>query len=241
MMRSTLSVRWIVLFVGSMVVATGFMSIGPAVADTYDFFTELTFVHYLEIDAPEQDVFRLDESQSAWRITPEDATSMLSETVYGTATGAEHDPFFVNADSLGPYEAADALDFNLDQWLAASGSGYYTVIGDVGIVSATFENLIPRGSYSLWCSRVALPPALEVVARPCGEVDGLDSAFMADENGAATLSFQFNPLPMTTTSMLSVFMVVYHSDEPAFEERPGRFGLNLHSQLLAIVPLKGNE
>jgi hypothetical protein len=197
---------------------------------------ELTFVPHIAIGAAEQDVLLPDEDGALWRVSPDTPISSLSQPLFASTTGAEHDPFQVNESPLGPYEQGTELGFTLGQWLAASGSGTYTVNGDTAMLEASFNNLVPNGVYTMWCSRVFLPPEFEIRNYPCGEPVRTENTFVADEDGNATFSLEIPVMEDSTDEVLSLFAINYHSDGNTYGADPGNFGFNAHVQLLAPVP-----
>ena len=202
---------------------------------------ELTFVPHIAIGAAEQDVLLANDEGELWRVGGDTPISSLSQPLFASTTGAEHDPFQVNENPLGPYEQGTELGFTLGEWLAASGSGTYTVNGDTAMLEASFKNLVPNGVYTMWCSRVFLPPAFEIRNYPCGDAEGTENTFVADEDGNATFTLEIPVMEDSTEEVLSLFAINYHSDGNTYGADPGNFGFNAHVQLLAPIPAPMSE
>ena len=196
---------------------------------------ELSFVPHIAFGAAEQDVHITDRSGQLWRVTADTPVSSLSQPLFASTTGAEHDPFKLNENPLGPYEAGEELGFTLGEWLAASGSGSYTVNGNRATLHASFTNLVPNGVYTMWCSRMVLPPAFQIRNYPCGDAAGTENTFVADENGNATFTLEIRVMGESTEKILSMFAINYHSDGNTSGADPGNFGFNAHVQLLAPI------
>ena len=97
----------------------------------------------------------------------------ISKQAYAAASATQHDPFKAGDNPLGPFDRGKSLGFTMQQWLAASGIGIYSVDGENAEAEFSFKNLVPSGVYTVWCSRITLPPNFSVVDKPCGAEDGL--------------------------------------------------------------------
>ena len=222
------------LIVVIVMMAVGIAGILSAQSDSGT--VELVFVNHLAIGAAEQDVLWMDEDGALWRVSPDDPLSLLAQPMYASTSGAEHDPFAVGENPLGPYEQGEMLEFTLGEWLAAEGHGSYAMNGDSAQLDATLTNLVPNGVYTMWCSQIFVPPNFEIKNYPCGSADGSESVFTADENGDATFSVSINPLEPTTAESISLFAVNYHSDGNTYGADPGNFGHSAHVQIFAMLP-----
>ena len=129
----------------------------------------------------------------------------------------------------------------LGDWLAASGSGNYTLRGNRADVSMELENLVPNGLYTVWCTRIGLPPEFDMVNKACGPADGSENAFHADSDGNATFDMSTWALAPTDEAVVSVIALAYHSDGNTYGDSPGTFGQNSHVQLFTILPPPGHE
>lgn len=129
---------------------------------------------------------------------------------------------------LGPFPKGASLGFTLQQWLAATGSGAYTITGDKAELNLAFQKLVPNGVYSVWCSRLSFPPNVKIVDTPCGAADGSQNAFKADAQGNATYTVKTKALPDSTKETATVVALAYHSDGKTYGAKPGEFGLNSH-------------
>jgi hypothetical protein len=141
------------------------------------------------------------------------------------------------ASEAGEFPRGTPLGLTLGAWLAASGSGTYTVDGDMARLELTFENLIPFGLYSTWCGRLHLEGG-EIVGMtdlPCGAADGSDSPFVADREGRAHVTMDLTPWPPSTETDVQDFAITFHSDGRAYGPSPGAFGANSHVQLFVSL------
>ena len=182
-----------------------------------DMAIDLTFVNHIQAGMVEPDAHLLhpDDDSQVFRLDPEMAAadeSLMEQMVYTTAEGQEHDMFEVGENPRGPFEIGEELGFTMGEWLAATGSGSYTISDGEGHVELTFENLIPNGTYTLWCSRIYTPPDFEIVSVPCGEPNGTTNTFVADDEGNGALSTTVLPLPGTVEDKISLLALAYHSD-----------------------------
>ena len=139
-------------------------------------------------------------------------------------------------EPLGPFPMGDELGVALGAWLKAAGSGTYAMDGDSVQMDLSFDNLVPNGVYTVWCSVITLPPDFSITDSPCGAADGSNNAFTADEHGNAAFSVETAALPPTTDTSMSMIALAYHSDGNTYGEYPGDFGLNSHVHIFAVIP-----
>lgn len=161
----------------------------------------------------------------------------LAKTVYAAATPIEHDPFKLGENPLGPFPKGKSLGFTLGQWLAATGIGIYSVDGDNAQIELSFKNIVPNGVYTMWCSRINLPPSFNIVDEPCGASDGSESSFTADASGNGAFFVKLKALEQSTNETISVIALAYHSDGKTYGASPGDFGLSTHVQLAYMFPV----
>lgn len=198
---------------------------------------DIQFVNFIQADRPEQDVFiQTDKMDKVMRVEGIDMndSAILSEMVYATASATHHDPFKVSNAPLGPFTKGKPLGFTLGEWLNGTGSGTYTVDGDLAEINFSFQNLVPDGTYTLWCSRVILPD--EFVDLPCSSLNGSDNVLMVDSQGNGAININVKTLAESTQDTITLIALVYHSDGKTYGESPGDFGLNSHVQLLYMMP-----
>ena len=184
--------------------------------------------------APQEQV-----EEEAWqvvRVEGELDEMTLSEDAYAAAEAVPHDPFKVTENPLGPFDGGSPLGFTLQQWLGASGIGIYSVDNENAQLDLSFNDLVPNGVYTAWCSRIKLPPMPAILDLPCGLDDGSENSFTADEKGSASFSLKLAPLESSTEAVASVIAVAYHSDGQTHGASPGDFGLNSHVQLFYMFP-----
>ena len=201
---------------------------------------EITFVDHLKAGMIEQDVYVEKEygSGEVYRILPEEREKYLDAEVYATAEPVAHDPFFKR--NAGPYKKGESMGFTLRDWLKSSGSASYICEDGWGVLTASFENLVPNATYTMWHAFMAKPPTdpfpgtLDV---PLGNRDGSQSVFTTDEKGNANLKIRFeNCLQLTDTQLMSLLAIAYHSDDKTYGFSPGPFGKVTHVQLFAVLP-----
>jgi hypothetical protein len=125
----------------------------------------------------------------------------------------------------------------LGEWLSASGQGSYTVTGDRAKIELTFENLVPNGIYTAWCTRVTFPPNVKIVDKPCGAADGTENTFTADARGNARFELELATLPPSSAETATSIALAYHSDGKTYGAYPGDFGLNSHVHIAAVIPV----
>lgn len=248
MNSNTSFVKVLIVFILGLVVGYWFGS-GQGGADT-DKKTEekmmaskmiqLTFMNHIQANMPEQDVFIVskDNAGKLMRVEGDGAkdANNLSQEVYAAATAIEHDPFKVGENPLGPFPKGEKLGFTLQKWLDAKGIGKYSVEGDKAELDIMFEKLAPSGVYTVWCSRIKLPPDPKVIDKPCGAPDGSENIFKADAEGNASFKLTMPLLEESTKSEVSVIALAYHSDAKTYGADPGLFGKNSHVQIFYIFP-----
>ena len=138
---------------------------------------------------------------------------------------------------LGPFPKGKSLALTLERWLSARGSGTYTVENGKAELDVSFEKLVPKGVYTVWCSRLTFPPDAKVIDRPCGAEDGSQNKFLADAAGKGKFKLTMNPLEPSSQETASVIALAYHSDGKTYGANPGDFGKNTHVQIVAMLPV----
>lgn len=199
----------------------------------------LKFVNHIQANLPEQDVFLVspDDSRKVVRIGDEASVSgNLAKNVYSSGNAIEHDPFKLGPSPLGPFTIGKDLGFSLEEWLAATGTGTYMVDGATTQLDLNLQKLVPKGVYTVWCSRLTFPPNPQVVDRPCGAADGSENSFTADAEGNGQFKLTMQPLEPTTRETASLIALAYHSDGKTYGEKPGDFGYNSHVHIFAMLP-----
>ena len=198
---------------------------------------DLVFISHIAMGAAEQDVLIPVDGDDGMvrRIAADDPLATITQPLFASTTGAEHDPFALGENPLGSFTEASELGFTLGEWLSATGKGTYTLNGDSSTLEATFTNLVPNGVYTMWCSTIVTPPNFEIINKPCGAADGVNSVFTADENGNAAYSTELPARPLSTEEELTVFAINYHSDGNTWGADPGIFGMNAHVQIVAFA------
>jgi hypothetical protein len=199
---------------------------------------DVTMVTHLAAALPEQDVYAEIPAGSGQvqRVTVDNYEEHLTRPVYAAQSTVEHDLFQLGLNPLGPYTKGADLDFTMKSWLAATGTGTYTVNGDEARIDLSFENLVPNGLYTLWCAEVTVPPNVNILDKPCGAADGSENIFTADEDGHAEVQLDTRALPASTEETSQVLAIAYHSDGQTYGPIPGAFGLNTHVQIFYMIP-----
>lgn len=200
--------------------------------------TELQFVTHLTAGMPEQDVYVVGSDNEVVRATLEELASpeVQAQTVYASTEAVEHDPFGVGESPFGPFAQGQELGFTMGEWLAATGGGSYSIKGENAVADFAYENLIPNGVYTVWCSRINFPPDVQIFDAPCGQWDGSENSFVADSAGNGQITIALKPLPDSTETGVTVFALAYHSDGQTYGAFPGNFGQVTHVQSVAFIP-----
>ncbi len=131
----------------------------------------------------------------------------------------------------GPYPKGEPLGFTLGDFLAATGRGTYTLLGNRVTLDLTFDNLVPNGVYTVWCVEISFPPNTEMIELPCGPLDGSQNDLIVDENGHAEFTLEMDAFPPSTQETIYEVAIAYHSDEQTYGISVGEHGLNAHSQM----------
>ncbi|HLG24444.1 MAG TPA: PKD domain-containing protein [Candidatus Nanoarchaeia archaeon] len=177
-------------------------------------------------------------AEKVWRIEGDDAKNpeFLNQEVYASKDYVAHDPLKLSENPLGPYDAGKSLGFTLEQWLMGEGNGKYSVKDGKATLSLEFSNLVPDGVYTLWCSKLILPPEYKMEVMPCGKADGSQNSFTADNKGSAKFSVEMAPLASSTEKSISLVGLAYQSDGKTHGAEPGEFGMDTHTQLAFLLP-----
>lgn len=204
---------------------------------------DVQFANHIQAKLPEQDVFVIEgnDATKVVRVEGDSAKNLtvLAKEAFATATVTPHDPFKTGANPLGPFVKGADLGFTLGSWLAATGTGTYTVDSDNATMNLSFQKLVANGTYTVWCSRLTFPPNVKVVDMPCGKEDGSENVFKADATGNGTFNLTLKALEPSTKETASVIALAYHSNGKTYGANPGDFGLNSHVQLFFLVPAPG--
>ena len=200
----------------------------------------LTFVDHLQAGLIEQDVYveRVPGSGEVFRVLPEEREKYLDAPVYTAAQSIHHDPFDPNG--CGPYPKGEPMGMTLREWLGGSGTATYRCEEGWGTFKASFENLVPNATYTLWHFFMPTPPTKPFTGTldlPIGERDGSQSVFTTDSKGRATLDIQFEHcLQLTDKQLASGLAIALHSDDKTYGPAPGDFGKVTHVQLFTMLP-----
>ena len=212
---------------------------GSAVAEVKKAQTfEIAFITHLDAGLAEQDVYieRVKGSGKVYRVTGGDHN--MQAPLYAAAHTVPHNPF--DSKAVGPYPKGRALGMTLGQWLKHRGKGIYTYSDGTGRLELKFTGLVPNGVYTMWHAFMpATPPEpfTGTLDLPLGASDGSESVFRADEDGMATFVHTFKPgLQFSDVWTNAILAINYHSDGKTWGGDPGKFGLNAHIPIFAMLP-----
>ena len=183
-----------------------------------------------------------------------DAMSLEKEA-YATTNATPRDTYKITQNPLGPFPKGEDLGFTLRQWIAANGKGTYVEDNENAVLNLTLHNLVPNGTYTLWCSRVTMPPNYREVLTPIGASDGSQNAFIADSGGKGTFDLRFKALPASTNVTWKDYVAMYvtkqapistkitwtlialeyHSNGKTHGAKPGDSGKTAHCQLVHLM------
>lgn len=213
--------------------------------------TELTvtgigFVNHVTAGMIEQDAYieKVPGSGKVFRVTAEEAKKYMDFPAYTTKTTVHHAPFATTG--IGPFEKGKALGVTLGQWLAGTGTADYTCKGGTATITASFEKLVPNGTYTVWNFLAGKPHMgcpdcpFATIDFPMGNRDGTQSMFTAGTDGTATYKATFAPcLTLGTDVLFSGVALAYHSDGKTYGKGPGEMGNRTHVQIFAGLPDEG--
>src|SRR5258708_11929743 len=166
---------------------------------------DLHFITFTQAGFPEQDAFNEAANAPTGQVMRSEGDqakdpATLGKPVYASTSAVAHDPFQLGANPLGPFPKGAALNFNLQQWLTATGSGSYTSDGDNAALDLSFQKLVANATYSVWCVRLSFPPDYREVYTPCGAADGSQNVFKSDAQGNGTFSVKLQALAVSNLS-----------------------------------------
>ena len=153
----------------------------------------------------------------------------LALPVFRTAVGVELDLFEEPFDT-GPYPKGEPLGFTLEEYVAATGRGTYTLRGSRAEVEIMLDNLVADGLYSVWCNILRFDQAI-IEEYPCLAPDDSEYIFSADEAGQAEVHMNIATFPPSTQDTVYEIAIAYHSDGQTHGDSIGAHGLNAHGQL----------
>ncbi|MEM6800023.1 MAG: hypothetical protein AAF696_01400 [Bacteroidota bacterium] len=200
----------------------------------------LVFVDHLTAGLIEQDVFVEKEtgSNEVYRVLPNEKEKYLDAPLYKSIKKLKHDPF--DPSTAGPFEKGEALGMTLREWLSAKGTGSYTCEGGWGTFKASFQNLVPNATYTIWhafMAKAATKPFAGTIDLPLGDPNGETSVFTTDEKGNAVVEKRFERcLQLGEVQLMSLVALAYHSDGKTYKADAGPFGLGTHVQIFAVLP-----
>ena len=169
---------------------------------------------YLPTPRPVQDVFvALNNSTPnlVYRVEYNQANDpiILEKEVYAAADATPHDPYKITPNPLGPFSRGEGLGFTLGEWLAAIGKGTYTEENGNATIKLTFEKLVPNGTYTVWYTRVTMPPNFKEILAPIGADDGSENVFKANAKGEGIFDLKIKALPSSTNVTYNDYVAMY--------------------------------
>lgn len=172
------------------------------------------------------------------RPEPQDARrpTFLARQLYAARKVIPHDPYKLGLNPLGPYRAGDALGLTWREWLIAQGSGTYTVKEGNAELNLSFQNLIPYGTYSLWCGHEPLTASDLSFEEPCDNAGGIQNRLRADQGGNATLTLKIKPLQSGANQGAPILSLSYDRLEPTEDDEFSGYGVSNHVQLFFKFP-----
>lgn len=201
---------------------------------------DLVFVDHLTAGLIEQDIFveREPGSNEVYRILPTEKDKYLDAPLYKSTEKLKHNPF--DPATAGPFEKGEPLGMTLREWLSAKGSATYVCEGGWGTLNATFENLVPNATYTIWHAFMAKTPTQPfagTIDLPLGDPSGEQSVFTTDKNGKAKIEKKFDRcLQLGEIQLMSLLAIAYHSDGQTYKGDAGPFGKGTHVQIFAVLP-----
>lgn len=205
----------------------------------------LTFVNHIAAGLIEQDVFveKVPGSGEVYRLLPAEIDQYLDAKIYSIREPLHHDPF--DREKVGPYAKGRDLGMTLGEWLNASGTANFTCDEGWGTLKATFDNLLPNSTYTVWHFFMPAPPTVPFTGTldiPLGDREGTQSVFTTDENGQAFLDVTFERcLQLSGDQLMSGMAIALHSDGQTYGPEPGAFGKVTHVHLFAMLPDMDDE
>lgn len=201
---------------------------------------DLIFVDHLTAGLIEQDIFVEKEpgSNEVYRILPTEKDKYLDAPLYKSREKISHNPF--DPATAGPFEKGEAMGMTLKEWLGAKGSATYVCEGGWGTLNASFENLVPNATYTIWhafMAKTATEPFAGTIDLPLGDPSGENSIFKTDKYGKATINKKFERcLQLGANQLMSLIAIAYHSDGKTYKGDAGPFGQGTHVQIFAVLP-----
>jgi hypothetical protein len=256
---------WILLFLAAVLLANQSFAVDspaapPATTTPWEVNLALRSSLYLPTPRPVQDVYVvLNDSapDMVYRVERNQSEDPIisAKTAYATINATPHDTYKLTPNALGPFPRGADLGFTLGQWLKAAGDGTYSEENGNATMNVTFHDLVPNGTYSVWCHRVTMPPNYNKEFLPCGASDGSQNTFKADAMGNGSFNLKLEALPpstnvtfgdyvamyvtktapITTNITWTLIAVVYHSDGQTHGANPGELGKDAHVQLVHLM------
>jgi len=194
----------------------------------------LNFGHFWDVGKPEQDVFvEQNKAGFVFRVYEETLTSALKlKTLFSAKSASE---VAAATDPLGPFAKGRSLEMTLGAWLAAKGTAAYVSDGTTATTSFSFENLKPRGIYTIWCGTMSASGDVKMDLALCApQTKPVSKA--ADSKGSLSMTLALKPLAMSTASKMSVVVLLYHNQGVATVKATQYLGEASHRQLFALMP-----
>lgn len=117
------------------------------------------------------------------------------------------------------------LGFDLQSWLSATGAVAITEKDGKVTLEATFKNLQPNASYSLFENHFATKPISFTPMDGAGKTN----SFTTKADGAASITMTLPTMPTHDNAVL----VIYNSGGRSHGMERGRIGIDAHHQMIA--------
>ena len=201
---------------------------------------KIVFVDHLTAGLIEQDLFVEKDLGSGlvYRVTPKEKDTYINHKLYKSVEAQKHDPF--NARNAGPYKKGEYAGMTLGEWLSGRGEATYSCENGWGSLTASFTNLVPNSTYTMWhffMAKESTDPFTGTLDVPMGDRSGKQSVFKTDADGNAKMDITFEKcLQLGDVQLAGAVAIAYHSDGKTYGALPGDFGTLTHVHLFAILP-----
>ncbi len=216
-----------------------FFPASPVVAEE----RAMEFFSFSQMKIPEQDVFFEDPGNTSILVRPGE-TDVSDERkrslpLFASSGEVARDPYQAGEHALGPFPKGRPLGITLSVWLGATGTGTYRTDETRSELSLVFEKLVPEAVYTVWCSRVGMPPNHSIAHIPCGEPGAGTNRFVTHKDGSGTIYIRLpGPLEASTKETATVVALLYHSDTRSAGSLEGQIGKTGHQQLVWFLPVQ---
>ena len=164
----------------------------------------------------------------------------LAKSLYATKDAIPHDAFKSGRHATGQFPKGDNLGLTARQWLAAQGSGTYSVIGNMAEFHLSFQKLVPFEHYTLECVTIPVRANADTVETNCPQWSRLHTGIQPDADGSATLRLRIPALRDSMGERTTILQLIYEREVTRWSSELGGYGWNQHVQLLFPMPALGD-